>query len=73
VLNTTPGNHTVTVHSGLGTSFPLEMNLEAGKTYDAEFELTNSLLTNPFFIGSKLLERSPEQATVDLKILRVVK
>ena len=63
----------MTVHPGLGTSFPLEMNLKAGKTYFAEFELTNSFLANPFFIGSKLLDRSPEQATVDLKILKVVK
>ena len=73
VLNTTPGKHTVTVHPGLGTSFPLELSLEAGKTYFAEFELTNSLLANPFFIGSKLLERTQEQATVDLKTLKATK
>ena len=73
LLNTTPGKHTVTVHPGLGTNFPLEMKLEAGKTYFAEFELTNSLLANPFFIGSKLLERSQEQAIADLKALKAAK
>ncbi|MBC7620629.1 MAG: DUF2846 domain-containing protein [Candidatus Saccharibacteria bacterium] len=73
LLNTVPGKHTVAIHPGLGTSFPLEMSLEAGKTYFAEFELTNSLLANPLFIGSKLLERTQGQALEDLKTLKAAK
>ena len=71
LLNVLAGPQVVTVKpGGLAKNSVYEIQTESGKNYFLEYSVNNSLLANPFFLGSGINTRSQEQALKDLQQLK---